>query len=673
MKPNQIASGLETLEEMKEYLFQLRMDICKDKKSRKWTLDDLENVFKTLKNNKARDAHGHTYELFKHGGADLKSSLVKLLNLVKEKQIYPTMFQPANITSLYKKRGEKSNMDNERGIFNVVKVRSILDRLVYNEKYTTIDENMSCSNIGARKGRNIRDHLFVINAILHDISKEKNRNIDLQIYDIKKCFDKMWAAETANDVYNAGLNDDQFNLVANSNKSCQVAVKTPWGSLTKRITFHDIEMQGSVLTPLKCSVQLDTLGKEMLESTECGKIMFKYKDCVKIPVLTFIDDAISVTECGPNSVKMNAYMQSKVDTKKLELGHSKCFKMHIGKNQSICPDLKIHDQEVLCSSKEKYLGDIITNTTKIDDNIKMRHDKGIGIANDILSTLKEVSFGIYHFEMGLLFRTAKLINGILFNTEALFSLTDRHVELLEESDKYLLRSLFNANIGTPIEALFIETSTLPVRFILKGRRIMYYWTILKKSESELVKRVFLALKEFSTKSDWMSQVTEDLKFCEIDLSDEQISAMSRYKFKSLVDKKIKEKAACYLSELQMKHSKSMILHQDSQIKEYLTSHRLSTHEKQLLFRLRTRTTPNKTNYKNRYKDDLSCILCKDPNTEENLSHLLRCPFLQTKPQLGDIQSVKSEDIFGSLDDQVRSVKVWDKIFRIYETELEKTQ
>ena len=354
MKPNQIASGLETLEEMKEYLFQLRMDICKDKKSRKWTLDDLENVFKTLKNNKARDAHGHTYKLFKHGGADLKSSLVKLLNLVKEKQIYPTMFQPANITSLYKKRGEKSNMDNERGIFNVVKVRSILDRLVYNEKYTTIDENMSCSNIGARKGRNIRDHLFVINAILHDISKEKNRNIDLQIYDIKKCFDKMWAVETANDVYNAGLNDDQFNLVANSNKSCQVAVKTPWGSLTKRKTFHDIEMQGSVLTSLKCSVQLDTLSKEMLESTECGKIMFKYKDCVKIPVLTFIDDAISVTECGPNSVKMNAYMQSKVDTKKLELGHSKCFKMHIGKNQSICPDLKIHDQEMLCSPKEKY-------------------------------------------------------------------------------------------------------------------------------------------------------------------------------------------------------------------------------------------------------------------------------------------------------------------------------
>ena len=75
---------------------------------------------------------------------------------------------------------------------------------------------------------------------------------------------------------------------------------------------------------------MDTLGKEMMENTNCVNMMYKYKDCVSIPVLTFIDDAISVTDCGPNSVKVNACVQSKVDTKRLELGVKKCFKMHIG-------------------------------------------------------------------------------------------------------------------------------------------------------------------------------------------------------------------------------------------------------------------------------------------------------------------------------------------------------
>ena len=156
-----MAPGLENLEKLKEYLFNLRYENCKNKKSKDWSEDDLNKALKALKNNKARDAHGHIYELFKYGGADLKGSMIKMYNKIRESQEYPDILKPSNITSLYKMKGEKSSLDNDRGIFNVVKIRSILDRLVYNDKYEIIDSNMSSSNIGARKRRNIRDHLFV--------------------------------------------------------------------------------------------------------------------------------------------------------------------------------------------------------------------------------------------------------------------------------------------------------------------------------------------------------------------------------------------------------------------------------------------------------------------------------------------------------------------------------
>ena len=175
---------------MKEFLYKLRYKLCQGRKSKDWGIDDLEKVLKGLKNNKARDYHGHTYELFKFCGKDLKMSMQKLFNLVKNKQIYPKIFQAANITSLYKQKGEKSDLNSDRGIFNVVKIRSILDRLIYNEKYEEINKSMSCSNIGARKERNIRDHLFVVNSILHEVLENK-LNVDIEIYDIMKCFDKM--------------------------------------------------------------------------------------------------------------------------------------------------------------------------------------------------------------------------------------------------------------------------------------------------------------------------------------------------------------------------------------------------------------------------------------------------------------------------------------------------
>jgi len=252
-------------------------------------------------------------------------------------------------------------------------------------------------------------------------------------------------------------------------------------------------------------------------------------------------------------------------------------------------------------------------------------------------------------------------------------MTNKHIELLEECDKYLLRSLFNAHFATPIEALFIETSTLPLRFVLQGRRLMYYWTILKKPETELVKRVFLALKEFPVKDDWMQQVKTDLADCDINLTETQITSMSRYTFKSLVDKKIKERAASYLIGLQMKHSKSQYLHQGPAMKSYLTSDKMSTRQKQLLFKLRTGTTPNKANFRNQYKNNLSCILCKDPRSEESLSHLLRCTFLENIPGLAEVTQIKSEDIYGPLEDQIKAVKVWEKIFKIHHDQSEKNK
>ena len=155
LQPNKIANGLEDLKSLKEYLFELRMKYSSKVISDDWSMIDLEKVLKSLKNGKARDPHGHIYELFKYAGNDLKNSLLNFCNLVKKKQIYPIILQPSNISSFYKLKGERSDLNNDRGVFNVVKVRSILDKLIYNDKYETVDQSMSCSNIGARKNRNI--------------------------------------------------------------------------------------------------------------------------------------------------------------------------------------------------------------------------------------------------------------------------------------------------------------------------------------------------------------------------------------------------------------------------------------------------------------------------------------------------------------------------------------
>ena len=129
----------------------------------------------------------------------------------------------------------------------------------------------------------------------------------------------------------------------------------------------------------------------------------------------------------------------------------------------------------------------------------MRQDKGMGIVNSILSILKEISFGRYYFNIGMMLRTSMLVNGILFSTEALSNISQSNINLLEECDKKLMRKLFEAEQGTPIEAFYLETSAWPFRFIILGRRLMYYWCILRKNEKELVRSVSMPREIFHQK------------------------------------------------------------------------------------------------------------------------------------------------------------------------------
>ena len=150
----------------------------------------------------------------------------------------------ANIISIYKGKGEKIDLSNDRGIFIVSTLRSILMKLLYNDSYDFLELNMSDSNIGARKGRSVRNHIFILNGIIHDVLSNKgSKPIDVQISDYRQCFDSLWLEECMNDMYEAGIDDDNLALIYEANKNINVAVQTPNG-LTSREYIHNIVLQG---------------------------------------------------------------------------------------------------------------------------------------------------------------------------------------------------------------------------------------------------------------------------------------------------------------------------------------------------------------------------------------------------------------------------------------------
>ena len=67
----------------------------------------------------------------------------------------------ANIISFFKNKGSRQDLENDRGIFILSLIRKTIDISIYSDEYEDVDQFMSDSNIGARKKKNVRKHIFM--------------------------------------------------------------------------------------------------------------------------------------------------------------------------------------------------------------------------------------------------------------------------------------------------------------------------------------------------------------------------------------------------------------------------------------------------------------------------------------------------------------------------------
>ena len=646
------------------------MEIAQTCKSEKWEMIDLIKVIKSLKSGKSRDPHGLIRELFKPEvcGVDFQRSFLSMANKIKDEIFFPKFMHYANIVSIYKGKGEKLDLDNDRGIFIVNLFRSIILKMVYHDKYETVDKNMSDSNVGARRKKNIRNHLFVLNGIINDVLVKKDESVDIQILDYRQCFDSMWLEESINDLWDAGITDDKLALIAKANETVNVGVKTPFGE-TERRRLENIVMQGDIFGPLCCSVQVDTFGKECLESK---KHLYYYKEVVGVPPLAMVDDLLCISKCGMESVQMNGFINAKSNLKKLQFGVSKCHKMHVGKKSIVCPDLYVDkwelkktdtfdneeenfvdeekgDEKLDTTENEKYLGDIISSDGRNKKNVMARRSKGVGIVKQVMEILDGTCYGPFIFEVGQILRNSLLVNGILTNSESWYGIKDEEIDHLEQVDEMLLRKFLEVGAGCPKEMLYLETGSWPLRYVIMSRRLMFLHYLLNEDESSLVFMFLQAQIKNPVKNDWIHSVYENLEELGIGLALETISTLSTARFKKFLDVQIKARVLEYLNEVKAKHSKVMhIKHDELKIQKYLLSeNQVNVQQSKFIFHARSRMLNVRTNFKNKYpKDRRNCPLgCKMEDSQE---HLLSCEKISDKLGLSSVSTLTQpqyDDLF----------------------------
>ena len=82
---------------------------------------------------------------------------------------------------------------------------------------------------------------------------------------------------------------------------------------------------------------------------------------------------------------------------------------------------------------------------------------------------------------------------------------------LENVDEQTLRGRLKAPRMTNCSLLYLELGCLPIRYIVKSRRLNFLHYIINQEEDSQLKTFFNAQNEKSSKTDWTEQVKRDLK------------------------------------------------------------------------------------------------------------------------------------------------------------------
>ena len=407
-------------------------------------------------------------------------------------------------------------------------------------------------------------------------------------------------------------------------------------------------------------------------------LVYKYRGEVNVPPLQMVDYVIMESKCGNQVVTSNSTVSTFMKLKKLDLSETKCARIHIGKsNCDKCPTILVNDKVIKESEKEKYLGDYLTESATATETIKDRKRKGYGILGEIRAILEDIPLGNKRLEIGLPLRAAWFLNGTLYNSEVWGSYRKEDIEALEVLDRKILRLIVGSHSKSANEILFLETAVLPVSAVISVRRMIYLHTLLQREDDEITKQIYLCQLKNPYPGDWVKLLEEDKREFNLNLSDQEICAMSIVDYKKLVKTIVQNKIFLDLRHIQDKHTKIKHITYTSLVEpqSYFKSDIFNNKQRKLLYTLRSKSASGfKDNFHCQF-DSISCQLhCQ--GQEDSQEHLLSCQSVISCLSEGNQQllnSVKYSDLFGTLEEQLRITNTFLILIRVRIRLLERHQ
>lgn len=567
------------------------------------TVEELKTAIKKLKDGKATGPDEIPNEAIKNLTDTNLNNMKTIMNKITEDITIPESWLTSNIIRFYKGKGKRGKCSSERGITLSSNVGKLYERII-NER---IIKNITITDeqAGGRKGRSTTEHIAAITTII-DRNKKKRKPTYITFLDVTKAYDKAWNKAIMHVMYKQGLQEKIWLIVNQLNQNLTANIQTKYGP-TREIKIKDSIRQGGVLSVVQYALLIDEISKETRQNLQDQN--------QEINTLLWMDDIALISNNIEDMEKLLQQTNEIASRYRIEFSPEKSNIIQIGndpQNPKKAHKFKVGTLPIDYTKKYRYLGYVFNEKANLSEHISTVKSKSEIAYQTIISLLGNREFGNIRMTAVWKLLETCVIPVITYASET-WNPSKKDRKTLNGILDNTIKRILMVPRSTPREAIYIETNMMDIDSIIEKKKLNMYYRIKNNKN-----KINNFLTNEGDKTAWL-QNTEKL-MQKYNINKQELIAMKETRAKKYIRKAVHREFRTNLFTNTEQKNKIKYLtggYVGNEKANYTND--LNRETTSLIFKARTRMLDIKTNYRNKYKNDLTCRLCKQE--EETQEHV----------------------------------------------------
>jgi len=357
-----------------------------------FTMEEVLDGVKQLKSGKACGIDSISNDMLKQGSKQLYQSLVTLFNTILSEGSFPSNWNTSILTPIFKS-GDKSNVDNYRGIALSSCLSKLFTRLLNTRLQNFVEDNnlLADTQFGFRKKCRTADNVFILKSLIEKYTQKKKGKLFVCFVDMKKAFDSVWRDGLFYKLLHHGIDGNFFNVLKSMYMNVNYAVRMENGLSDSFVSTCGVR-QGCNLSPLLFNLFINDL-PQCFDRDQCDAATLTSRS---INCLSWADDLALISLSKQGLQQCINTLQTYCDNWKLTVNVSKTKVLIFskGNTKKISKEFFIYDSEIEVTDSYTYLGIPFTSSGKFKTARKFLKTKAMRAIFKLKSLLSSENISI---------------------------------------------------------------------------------------------------------------------------------------------------------------------------------------------------------------------------------------------------------------------------------------